>query len=432
MLGRTVLIAGVLLCSLCTVIQVNAQPSQHFSTTPSTSTIQMIQQVNESLLFYYLDHLTSFGPRYTGSESCTNASQYIYDEFKAIGLSVEFHDWKIAGFTSRNVVATLPGKDTTNNATYLITGHYDTIPTSPGADDDGSGAAGVLAIAKIMSQYTFNHTICFIAFSGEEVGSYGSFSYAKDAYRRGDNIIASFDADMIGYANTTEGGSYIRFSYPERSQWVSETAITVSNRYHPFTNMSIEALPNYIGSDHQAFVDYGYDAVWIAHPDGYPWGHSQNDTIEHINWTYYVKATKLLLAVLAEFANTPITLQVIITAPMEGYFYLSDNPLFHLDLGKAWYKGLRGTTILFGKNTARANVVANDPIKYVVFCIDGNFQFSWPSAPPYECSLEGIHYPFLGKHTLKVYAYTTTGEVATDEMDIHIYQPDFRRSSLFS
>ncbi len=419
---RTIVITGILFCSLFAIVPVNGMPSQHPCTTPSPSIIQMINQVNESLLFSYLNNLTAFGPRYTGSENCTKASQYIYDEFKAIGLSVEFHDWKFDTYTSRNVVATLPGTNHSSNATFLISGHYDTVLPSPGADDDGSGAAAVLAIANIMSKYTFNYTIRFIAFSGEEVGSYGSFSYARDAYRSGDNIIASFDVDMIGYANTTEGGSFVRFSYPERSQWVSETSITISNTYHAFTNFSIEALPNYIGSDHQAFIDYGYDAVWIAHPDGYPWGHSQNDTIEHINWTYYVKATKLLIAVLGEFASTPITLQVIITAPMEGYFYLSDKPLFHLDLGKAWYKGLRGTTVLFGKTTARVNVVSDNQIKYVIFCIDGNFQFTWPSSPPYECPLEGIHYPFIGKHTLKVYAYTTTGEIATDEMDIHIYQ----------
>jgi len=65
-----------------------------------------------------------------------------------------------------------------------MSARYDCTSGSLGADDDGSGVAAVLASASIMSHYAFNHTIRFIAFSGEEVGTYGSFTYAKEAYER--------------------------------------------------------------------------------------------------------------------------------------------------------------------------------------------------------------------------------------------------------
>ena len=162
--------------------------------------IEMINQINESQLFEYHHGLMMFGPRYTGSINCTLAAEYIYNSFQQMGLDVKFHEWHYDGFQSKNVVATLYGTDVNSTAEYILCGHYDTVAGSPGANDDGSGTAAVLAIANILSQYHFNHTIRFITFSGEEVGTYGSFTYARDAYYRGDNILAVLNMDIIGYA----------------------------------------------------------------------------------------------------------------------------------------------------------------------------------------------------------------------------------------
>ena len=178
----------------------------------------MINQINVSLLFAYHHELMKFGPRYTGSVNCSLAAQYIYDSFQDMGLSVEFYNWSYGKFKSKDVVATLPGTDLNSTAQYSLCGHYDTVAVAPGADDDGSGTAAVLAIAYVLSKYQFNHTIKFITFSGEEVGTYGSFTYAREASYRGDNIVAVLNMDMIGYANTTEGGRILRFFPPPGSR----------------------------------------------------------------------------------------------------------------------------------------------------------------------------------------------------------------------
>jgi hypothetical protein len=386
--------------------------------------IEMIQQVNESLVFYYHNNLMKFGPRYTGSENCTLAGQYIYEEFEKMGLDVEFHEWKCKGFNGKDVVATLVGNDKLSTAIFIICAHYDTTETSPGADDDGSGVAGVLAIAKVMSQYSFNHTLRFIAFSGEEVGTCGSFTYARDAYNKGDNIVAVLSPDMIGYANTGEGGKIINFYTPERSKWISEFADEINVKYQDYINITVRAFPNYIGADHQAFVYYGYDGAWIAHSDGYPWGHSPNDTADHINWTYQIKATKFLLSVLAELAIKPIDIQAILKTPREGYSYLLNKPIVPVP-GRKWGKGLRGTTFLFGRAVASADVISKEKIRYVIFCIDGDFMY-WDTEPPYEWKIQGKFTPLRGRHTLSVYAYTTSGKMATDEMDIIIFTHSFQ------
>ena len=383
--------------------------------------IEMIQQINESMLYAYHHGLMQFGPRYTGTASCNLASQYIYDSFQAMGLSVEFDNWKVKGFTSRNVVASLEGTDQGSTAQYILCGHYDTVKAGPGADDDGSGAAAVLAIASVLCHYQFNHTIKFITFSGEEVGTYGSFSYARDASHRGDNIIAVLNMDMIGFANTVEGGRVLRFFPPLRSRWVAEYATTIAEKYNDILDMTVATYPSYPGDDSQAFVDYGYDGVWIAHQDGYPYGHSANDTAEHLNWTYYTKATKLMLAITAEIAQRPIDVEVMLLKPLEGYLYVFKRPVRETPSPKLWLNGMRGKTFIIGGSTmASAEVLSSEPIQNVIFCVDGQF-LVWDSTPPYEWQIEGWFFPLIGKHTIEVYAYTASGKVASDEMDIIIF-----------
>jgi len=381
--------------------------------------LSMIEQVSYSLVFDYHDSLMSFGPRYTGSENCENAGQWIYDTFKDMGVDVSFHEWNYDGFSSRNIVATLPGTDPDSTAQIIMSAHYDCTPDSLGADDDASGVAGVMAAASIMKNYSFNHTIKFIAFSGEEVGTYGSFCYARDAYVNGDNIYAVINLDMIGWANSTEGGNLLRFHCPERSWWIGKYSQEIAEAYYPFTNLSVETRPNYIGADHQPFIDYGFDGVWIAHHDGYSWSNSPDDTPDHLNWTYQVKATKALLAIVAEFANKTIPIQVRFTSPQEGKGYLNNRPLVPLNLGKQWYKGLRGITVILGRPTVSVNIETDDPIEHVIYCIDGNFIITLDTAP-YDWKIQGKHYPLYGKHTLQVYAYTENGDVSVDQMDIWI------------
>lgn len=404
---------------LCQATNQTIITNKNGSKTANANIIDMIQQIDENLVSYYLSNLVKYGIRYTGNLGCQLSGDYLYNEFEKMGLFVEFHDWSFDEFDSRNVVATLNGSDTESDAMFLITAHYDTFKNSPGANDDGSGVAAVLAIANVCSKYSFNHTIRFICFSGEEVGTYGSLSYARDSYEDEDNIIAVLNLDIIGYANSVYGGKIIRFHHEKRSSWIAEFAQDVSNKYLEIVDMTVEDMPNYRGHDGQAFLDYGYDGVWIAEHDGYSWGHSPNDTMEHINLTYLSKATKFMLAVLVELANRPIDLQVIIKTPYEGTIYFLKRKI-PVSFARYYFSKLRGTTIIFGKTTASVQVKSNQEIKFVVFCKDNNFVY-WDSSPPYEWDFNSRYNSINGMFTLRVYAYTYTGQFASDEMDIIMF-----------
>jgi hypothetical protein len=427
-----IFVVGILLLTGFASIPSQAGPALQPLTSADPQIIEMIQQVNKSLLYYYDNHLTAFGPHYTGSEASLKVSQYIYNEFQSMGLSVEFHNWTLNDFTDRNVVATLPGTDPSSNATYVICAHHDTHhksrdegPLGPGAEDDGSGVAAVLMIAKILSQYSFNYTMRFITFSGEEEGLYGSYMYARDAYQRRDDIVAVINVDEIGFANTTEGGRTLWFWVPEQSLWIGSFIRTVSVLYGNQINMTSFVVPvNTIGGvDCQSFIDYGFDAIDARDFDIPPWYHTQNDTLNHVNWTYLTKATKFLLAVFTELASTPIKLQVIITKPYEGYFYFFNHPLFPLVFKNLYLRllGFRGITISLGTLNVSADVIPYNDINYVYLCFDGNFHDEQMEASPHYQWTISVFDLLFGKYSMEIYACDTSGNVASDEINIILY-----------
>ena len=84
-----------------------------------------------------------------------------------MGLETSFHNWSYNGYSARNVEAILPGTNESSDEIYIICAHYDSVPGSPGADDDGSGTVAVMASAYIMKDYSFEHTIRFVTFSDQ-------------------------------------------------------------------------------------------------------------------------------------------------------------------------------------------------------------------------------------------------------------------------
>jgi len=265
--------------------------------------ISMITQVDTSMYLHYLENITGFGPRYTGTSSCIAAAQYIYDQFESMGLWVRYHPWTYGGYSSNNVEATINGTDTSSDEIYIVCGHYDTVSSSPGADDDGSGTVAVLIAAYIMSQYQFNHTIKFVTFSGEEEGLYGSRVYAQEAAAQGWDIAGVLNADMISYAITTTHGNNLDVYVNSASLWLYTYTVNINNVYQDYIHLTLHNAGTSSGSDHYYFWQYGYSAVFYFEYEMTPYYHTSGDTIDHINATYAVKNVRLTLATLAELAE---------------------------------------------------------------------------------------------------------------------------------
>ncbi len=266
--------------------------------------ISMIEQVDESIFLSYEENLTSNGPRPTEGASCIAAAEYMYDQFQNMGLAVRYHHWSNGGYTSDNVEATLNGTDESSDDIYIICGHYDTVSSSPGADDDTSGTVAVLIAALILSQYQFNHTIKFVAFSGEEEGLLGSEVYASEASAQGWDIIGVLNCDMISYAITTNDGNNLDVYQNTASEWLYTYTVGVNTEYSDYIGpLTLHDAGTSSGSDHYYFWQYGFSALFYFEYSMTPYYHTPQDTIANINLTYAVKNLRLILATLAELAE---------------------------------------------------------------------------------------------------------------------------------
>ena len=284
---------------------INIDPPELEPVSYNDDLIYLFQQLDEELYLMYLENLTAFGPRVTGTEECVNASEYIYNQFESMGIEAEYFYWEEGGLSSNNIIGTLYGENQSSDEIYIICGHYDSVEGSPGADDDGSGTVAVITAAYLMSNAEFNHTIKFIAFSGEEQGLIGSYHYAQEAAQNGDNIKAVLNLDMISYAPTPEDTTkIIIFDDEDQSVWLTDFIDEILNVYYSSIG-ELEVIRGgwSWGSDHYYFWQFGFSAIFGHEYIFNPHWHQPTDIIENCNISYGVKITKLMIASLAELAG---------------------------------------------------------------------------------------------------------------------------------
>jgi len=155
---------------------------------------------------------TNIGPRVAGSEAEAQTAQYIASVFKAIGYSPEAQPFTAAvensSITSANVVAVKKG---ISSQEIIVGAHYDSTVAGPGADDNASGVAVMLEVAKLLQNASNPYTIRFIAFGAGESGLLGSYAYLNQmSQEEFENTIAMIDLDSlvageIAYVYSDEG-----------------------------------------------------------------------------------------------------------------------------------------------------------------------------------------------------------------------------------
>jgi aminopeptidase YwaD len=268
----------------------------------SSDILQMIQQVNASILKTYIQKIQEFGPHPTGSKACEAVGKYLYDKLNSFQLSVRYDPWKYKLRSGKNIEATLQGKEDCN-CIFFVSAHYDSVAVSPGANDDGSGVAVVLAAADIMSHYSFNSTIRFVLFSGEEQGLLGSHEYVQNVFRKNEHVIGNLQLDGVGYAVTSEDGSKIKHHANNQSAWIVDISKTIASTYHNEIGLEVIRRPHVTFSDHESFVHYNYDASYLWQYTQSPYYHTSEDTLEHMNITYLAKICKLTVGTLASIAE---------------------------------------------------------------------------------------------------------------------------------
>lgn len=390
--------------------------------------LQVIEMVNESLLRQYLEELVSNGPRKTGTYGCEIAAEYIYNQFQEMGLETRYQYWESWSdripfrlYKSNNIEGVLKNNNTKNKEIIVFNAHYDTVKVSPGANDDGSGVAAVLTAAYILSKFEFNRTIKFVAFSGEEVGLLGSKNYVKEIYEKNEDVLIELNADMIGYAETDQGGKNVSLSSTEDAKWIIEEIKNINQDYN--INFNIKQRWNITpggprsGSDYHDFVLYGYEAIAFWEDEfNRNYFHTPDDTIEHVNFSYLVNVTKLIVGSLAYLADFEVTFpRIKIVTPKRGKLYFEDRIIKILSYDK---------TKVINDVLIHTNVKQGDsPISYVEFYYDGKKVFNDTEAP-YQYRLNKFS---IRKHKIKVIVYDEKGRCSSDEIKFYFFNIIKRR-----
>lgn len=301
----------------------------------------LMNQVEADRLFVHIDTLQNFGTRHVNSSytmpdhGIGAAYNYILGQFQSIQqrssgrLVVTNQDfslnWGGIRSTPKNIIAILNG--TEPGAGIIVVGaHYDSrignlengTGYAPGANDNGSGIAALIEIARIMSGSEHRHraTVVFIAFSAEEEGRLGSIAFVQD-YIQANNIpvIAVLNLDIIGSSTNADGSindQQIRlFSEgPDESasRQLARAVNFITYNYHSVLEVVIQEVDDRSGSygDHLSFSQAGYAAVRFTEMNEEPQRrHTERDTIDDIQAGYLVKATQTILTVVVVLTDGP-------------------------------------------------------------------------------------------------------------------------------
>jgi hypothetical protein len=236
---RGALAAGVVLAAAATVAvpspaaPAKARSSAHHPHGPSRALRAMLREIDARRIERDITALVGFGTRHTlSSQDDPNrgigaARDWIYDQLRGYAaasggrMTVAKQSFvqppgarNPNPVTVTNLVATLRGTQPESaDRVYVVSGHYDSRCTdvlnftcdAPGADDDASGVAAVLELARVMAKRRFDATIVFMAVAGEEQGLYGSTFFAQQAKAQGMDIEGMFTNDIIGSSTSDKG-----------------------------------------------------------------------------------------------------------------------------------------------------------------------------------------------------------------------------------
>jgi len=378
---------------------------------------EILDKINETLIRTFIEYLVvDIGNRYTGTDGCKEAATYISQQFETMGVQSTYQNWSSWGnsllsgfFRSQNVIGTHQGTDP--DEIIIFNAHYDTAKRTVGAVDDGSGTAGVLAAASVLSQYQFKRTMEFVAFSGEEQGTLGSYAYARNLYDQHTPVLVEFNADMIGKATSQETGKAIRLSITEDAGWIAGIMETMTQEYgFNFTITRWQLIDRDAKSgwsDYFKFTQLGYESVVVWPGEWDPNMHTIRDDLSNVNISYLVNMTRHIAATMAILADMEITQpQLSIVHPRFGKIFVNDH-----EQKTYRYK----TPILIGETTIQAEVTpGSTPLEKVEFYYDNSLLLT-DTETPYEYVLNTTSF---GIHKIKVIAYDTIGANATDEMKI--------------
>ncbi len=264
---------------------------------------------------------------YLAYPSLLKTAAYLETAFRTAGYQVNLYPYHVNTQEFNNLEVEIIG--TTQPEEIIIIGaHYDSVANVPGANDNGSGAAAVLALARRFAQNPQKRTLRFVQFVNEEppffwTPNMGSLVYAQICRQRQDQIIGMMSLETMGYYSDEPGSqkypSPLNLFYPLQGDFIAFVGniasgkwlkqVVKSFREHTLFPSEGAAVPNLLPgvgwSDHWSFWQQGYPAFMVTDtaPFRYPYYHTPQDTPDRIDYERLARVVAGLERVIREVAN---------------------------------------------------------------------------------------------------------------------------------
>jgi len=257
------------------------------------------------------------------------AACYVKEAFGRLGYKPALHEFKLYGHNYCNIETEITGGQRPEEI-VLIGAHYDTQFNTPGADDNASGVAALLEIARLLKDSQPLRTLRLVSFTNEEHphsvggrGAMGSWFYARRCHDRRENIVAMLSLEMLGIYSDNEGGQKYPLPfgvfYPTRGDFIAfvgnlssrQLVHKVIGSFRSHTQFASEgiAAPNFImdigRSDHWSFWQFGWQALMVTDTANFRHRlyHTPADTIDKLDFQRFARVTAGLARTVAALAN---------------------------------------------------------------------------------------------------------------------------------
>ncbi len=287
--------------------QVN-NPAQRHILLPEAA--MLAEEVDPQRWFNDASMLATYN-RHTHGSEILQARDWLVQQFEAMpGLTVETPIFEVGSTSAFNVIATLSGSSRPGDL-YIIGAHYDSTSQStsnaaPGAEDNASGCAAVLEMARIFTAHPPEGTVLFICYSGEEQGLFGSHDHASKLVSDGldDQVQAILTMDMIGYTGDADLDCLLETSSSNSALVDAFTAAAVD------TDLRIVVSFNPFGSDHVPYLNRNMPALLTIENDwdSYPCYHNTCDTAGNLSLAMGGETLKMNVVAMAQMIGAQTSL----------------------------------------------------------------------------------------------------------------------------
>ncbi|MCO6449153.1 MAG: M28 family peptidase [Caldilineales bacterium] len=272
--------------------------------------------------------------RYSWSTNGRRSEQYVFERLQAMGYQPSYAPYVTphGDLGWRNVVAEIPGQ-TQPDRLVLLVGHLDSIAhdtsspgsQAPGADDNASGSASLLAMAELLKNERFAYTIRFVWFTGEEWGYWGSKPYVKTLADQGVKVVAAINLDMFGYDGNGDRVMELHTGTLPENVLLGDHLAKANQLYQLGLTLERKAATATRFSDHRSFWDNGYASLLLLEnffdgtnedprpKDLNPAYHSVNDKVGLVDFGYVTRIARMGMAA-ALYLAQPLSGQPTLTA----------------------------------------------------------------------------------------------------------------------